>query len=230
MRKYIMMIMCMLMAGCAFANENYPALGTCTGDAVRLREAPNTSSKILGKVNDSQPLVLLGERRVKSEIWYHIDNPLDDGEAWISGRYVEKNEEFSPAFRTGVTIRLNFGTTPKKMRMIFGRPSDSEKGTFFFDPAQKNYTREILTYPGFTASFTEGRLTRVEVSKKGYSFGEIEVGTEIQTLLDTLGKPSVNKDNRYIYELSPIEELTFSGDGRKTDRVIRMVWEQYIDG
>ncbi|MBQ7156112.1 MAG: SH3 domain-containing protein [Synergistaceae bacterium] len=219
------------LAGCVYASPEYPALGICTGDGVRLRESPGTSSKILGKVNAYQQLVLLGERRVKSDTWYRADNPFDDGEAWISGRYVEKRDG-DAVFRTALAVRMNFGMTPKKARMIFGRPSETERTKFFFDPAQKNYTREILTYPGFTISFTEGKITRVEVTKKGYAFGEIEIGEAMQIVLDTLGKPASSKNSRFTYEISPVEVLTFEykSDRDNVDRVTRMCWEEYLDG
>ena len=230
MKKTIILFALLLFVVSAFAQEKYPALGVCTGNGVRLREAPGTSSKILGKVDSYQELVLTGERRVKSELWYCADNPFDDGEVWISGRYVDKRDGDS-AFRTALNIRLSFGSTPKKTRMIFGRPSNSEREKFFFDPAQKNLTREVLTYPAFTVSFTEGNITRVEVTKKGYSFGEIQVGEAMQIVLDTLGKPASSKSNLFYYEISPVESLTFvyESDREHVDRVTRMCWEKYTD-
>ena len=115
--------------------------------------------------------------------------------------------------------------------MIFGRPSNTEREKFFFDPAQKNLTREVLTYPAFTVSFTEGRITRVEVRKKGYSFGEIQVGETMQIVLDPLGKPASSKSNLFYYEISPVESLTFvyESDREHVDRVTRMCWEKYTD-
>lgn len=230
MKKTIILFVVFLFCAQTQAQENYPALGLCTGNAVRLREAPGTSSKILGKVDSYQELVLTGERRVKGELWYCADNPFDDGSAWISGRYIDKSNG-DPAFRTALNVRLSFGSTPKKTRMIFGRPSNSEREKFFFDPAQKNFTREVLTYPAFTVSFTEGSITRVEVTKKGYPFGEIQVGEAMQIVLDTLGKPASSKSNLYYYEISPVESLTFiyESDRNHVDRVTRMCWEKYID-
>ena len=220
------------LAGCSFASPEYPALGYCTGSNVRLRESPSTKSRILGEVSDPQELVLLGERKVNGQVWYRVDDPFDDREAWISGRYVSRNEDtVSPANVTAVKIRSVFGQTPRKTRAIFGRPQDIERTKFYFDPARKEYTREILTYPAFTASFTEGRLTRVEVRKKGYAFGEIEVGETMQIVLDTLGRPASDKRNEFVYEISPVEVLTFkSADDREgVERVKTMLWEVYLD-
>ena len=220
------------LAGCASASPDYPMLGYCTGSNVRLRESPSTKSRILGEVSDPQELVILGERKVNGQVWYRVDDPFDDREAWISGRYVSRNEDSgTPANVTAVKIRSVFGQTPRKTRAIFGRPQDIERTKFYFDPARKEYTREILTYPAFTVSFTEGRLTRVEVRKKGYAFGEIEVGETMQIVLDTLGRPTSDKRNEFVYEISPVEVLTFkSADDREgVERVKTMLWEIYLD-
>ena len=136
----------MSFAECVFAGPEYPTLGRCTGDNVRLRESPTTKSRILGEVSEPQELVILGERKVNGQTWYNVDDPFDDREAWISGRYVRKdNNERTPAYVAAVKIRSAFGQTSRKTRAIFGRPQDIERETFFFDPAQRNYTREILT-------------------------------------------------------------------------------------
>ena len=88
MRKILVSVLIVIaLAGNAYASPEYPALGICTGDGVRLREAPGTSSRILGKINSSQQLVLLGELKVKGETWYRADNPFDDGtDIFCSGR------------------------------------------------------------------------------------------------------------------------------------------------
>ena len=231
-RKVIVVMMMLALAGCVYASPEYPVLGWCTGSNVRLRESPSTKSRILGEVSDPQELVLLGERKVNGQVWYHVDDPFDDREAWISGRYVSRNEDSpTPANVAAVKVRSAFGQTSRKTRAIFGRPKDIERTKFFFDPAQREYTREILTYPAFTASFTEGRLTRVEVRKKGYAFGEIEVGETMQIVLDTLGRPASDKRNEFVYEISPVEVLTFkSADDREgVERVKTMLWEVYLD-
>lgn len=233
--KVIAVVIMLALAGLgksAIASPEYPVLGYCTGSNVRLRESPSTKSKILGEVSDPQELVILGERKVNGQVWYNVDDPFDDREAWISGRYVDRNDTGrTPAYVTAVKVRSVFGQTSRRTRAIFGRPSEIERTKFYFDPARKEYTREILTYPAFTASFTEGSLTRVEVRKKGYAFGEIEVGETMQIVLDTLGRPASDKRNEFVYEISPVEVLTFkSADDREgVERVKTMLWEVYLD-
>ncbi|WP_058486440.1 C40 family peptidase [Defluviitalea phaphyphila] len=56
--------------------------GISTGDRVNIRQAPNTSSEILGQVNKGDSLIIIG----KSGEWYNIE--YNNQEAWIHSNYV----------------------------------------------------------------------------------------------------------------------------------------------
>ena len=66
-------------------------IGICTGDYVRVREEPNTDSKILGRVHKGDELALINE--TKNGNWYAIINPFGTGFAWISAKYVRNTYE-----------------------------------------------------------------------------------------------------------------------------------------
>ena len=73
-------------------------IGVCTGNYVRVRAAPNTSSEILGNVHKGDELALVNETKYGNQHWYEIINPFGTGLAWISAKYVRNTFE---------TVRLN---------------------------------------------------------------------------------------------------------------------------
>ena len=72
--RNIFVIVLILAAQSAFASS-YPDLGFATGNGVRLRESPSTGSTILGRVDESSMLVLLGEAKAGGKTWYRIEHP-----------------------------------------------------------------------------------------------------------------------------------------------------------
>ena len=76
----------------AFAVD-FPAVGYCTGNSVRLRDNPGTEdTEILGRVDKGQRLILRDEVYIDSERWFEADNPFDEGTVWIFGKYVDVHE------------------------------------------------------------------------------------------------------------------------------------------
>lgn len=77
-------------------------IGICTGNYVRVREEPNTDSKIFGRVHKGDKLALLYETKYGNQRWYEVVNPFGSGTAWISAQYVQVSDEI---------IRLNVNNT-----------------------------------------------------------------------------------------------------------------------
>ena len=223
-------VISLTLAGYAYGSIDYPTLGTCTGSNVRLRDNPGTDSQIVGKANESDKFIVIGERRVKGDMWYALDHPTEQGTVWISGRYLDLNDEGNfktSAFRISMQIRLNYGLRPEKARSLFGKPERSKRERYFFDPAQKVFTEEILAYDGFTLRYVEGILREVNVTRKGHPFGELAVGKMRQLIIDNFGKPADENTDTLIYDVSPVETFTFKC---KDDEIVSMTWEEALDG
>ena len=223
-------VISIVIAGCAYGSIDYPTLGTCTGSNVRLRDNPGTNyTNIIGKANNGDQFIVLGERRVNGDMWYAVDHPIEQGTLWISGRYLDlyDGDNFgSPAFKLSMKIRINFGLRPAKARELLGQPKRSQRERFFFDPAQKMITEETLSYEGLTLRYVDGLLRDVSVTRKGHAFGELKIGESKQLVIDVLGRPAQEDDNTLTYEISPVESLTFRC---KDDEIVAMSWEQALD-
>lgn len=66
----------------------YPGIGECTGTSVRYRDAPGTSSNVVGRLNDPDRVIVRGSRNVGGELWYEIEHPKGEGLAFVSGKYI----------------------------------------------------------------------------------------------------------------------------------------------
>lgn len=211
-------------------SEKYPTLGMCTGNGVRLRDNPWTNSNVIGRANDMDILVLLGERKVNGDIWYAVDNPIDSGTVWISGQYIDTYKgDYSdtPAFKMSLEVRMNYGIKPEKARALFGEPDKLIKDTFFFDTAGRELREDTYEYSGFTLRYVEDRLRHVEIFGGDLKFGALSIGSTREELIKILGKPEENTDAENItYEVSPIEEFLFE---LEDDAIVRMTWDEYMD-
>ncbi|MBQ4469459.1 MAG: SH3 domain-containing protein [Synergistaceae bacterium] len=234
MRKFaltlILLIISALSGNSAFASDViYPALGVCTGNGVRLRDSPGTDSEIIGKVNESDRLVLLAERKFRGDTWYAVDNPKDEGTAWIIARYVDitsEDGERTPAVDIAINVRMNFGIRPEKAKILLGKPRKDERDEFFFEPANQNLSEEILTYKGCSLRYVENNLRHVEVTESGWRFDEFKIGDSQEKLIKNIGDPSDKAGNTWIYEITPIESLEFT---IKNNKIIKMEWNEYMD-
>ncbi|MBQ7560135.1 MAG: SH3 domain-containing protein [Synergistaceae bacterium] len=225
--RNFLIIIFVFISSAAFAID-FPTLGFCTGDGVRLRERPDTDSKIQGKVNDGDMLVLLGEIKASGSKWYKIDHPTKKGTAWIFGKYIETNTSYktdTEAYKTLVQIIKNCGVTADKARAILGRPKRTNRRKFFFDPAQREFHEEVLEYSGFTLQYIEGRLRHVD-AKNNFSFGDINIGDTTSEVLEVLGEPDGKGNEGWSYEATPRDVLLFEFRG---GRVSNMTFDYYID-
>ena len=232
MRKFalILLIMFALSGNSAIASDViYPAIGVCTGNSVRLRDSPGTDSEIIGKVNESDRLVLLAERKFRGDTWYAVDNPQDEGTAWIIARYVDiasEDGERTPAVDIAINVRMNFGIRPEKAKILLGKPRKDERDEFFFEPANQNLSEEILTYKGCSLRYVENNLRHVEVTESGWRFDEFKIGDSQEKLIKNIGDPSDKAGNTWIYEITPIESVEFTV---KDGKIIKMEWNEYMD-
>ena len=207
----------------------YPALGICTGNSVRLRESPGTDSEILGKANESDRLIILSERNFRGDLWYAVDNPRDEGTAWTIARYVDiasEDGERTPAVDIAINVRMNFGITPEKAKILLGKPQKDKRGKFFFESANQNVSEENLTYKGCSLRYVENNLRHAEVTGKGFNFDEFKIGDSQEKLITNIGDPSDKAGNVWIYNITPIEALEFTIKGSK---IIKMEWNEYMD-
>lgn len=116
--KIFAFIFLLIFCGTAYA-ENFPDLGECTGNNVRLREEPDTESEIVGKVNKGDVFVMLDAKKINGKKWYLIDHPTKKGSSWIFGKYVKKFHEvhyskLTPTHILAMQLRLDYGMTPEK--------------------------------------------------------------------------------------------------------------------
>ena len=232
MRKFALalVIMLALSGNSATASDViYPALGICTGNSVRLRESPGTDSEIVGKVNESDRLILLGERKFRGDLWYAVDNPQDEGTAWIIARYVDiasEDGERTPAVDIAISVRMNFGVRPEKAKILLGKPRQNKRGKFFFESANQDLSEETLTYKGCELRYVENNLRHVEVTDSGWRFDEFKIGDPQDKLISDIGDPSDKAGNVWIYQITPIEAIEFTV---KDGKIIKMEWTEYMD-
>ncbi|MBR0094940.1 MAG: SH3 domain-containing protein [Synergistaceae bacterium] len=226
--RNIFILILVFVAQSAFAS-GYPDYGFSTGNGVRLRESPSTDSKILGRVDESSMLVLLGEVKAGGKTWYKVEHPTKRGTAWIFGEYVDNYASFdtdTPAYKTLVQLFRDCGVTAEKARVLLGKPKRTSKRKFFFDPANQDFHEEVLEYPTFKLQYIEGRLRHVESSGEALSFGDVSVGDTTAQVLDVLGEPDGKGDEGWSYEVSPRDVLLFEFRG---GRVAKMTFDNYID-
>lgn len=179
MRKVIAVMCVLVLCGTAQAMQ-YPELGVCTGDNVRLREDPGTSGRVIGRADAGTQFIVLGEMYVDGQKWYEIDHPTKEGTAYIISRYVNGwyNNGDIPLGEVCAEVRLKFGITPEKTRALFGKP-ESVQG-------EDEFTR--YKYPGLDVHFESGTLSYVEIRRKGLPIHGIEYGDDARKLI-SLGMP-----------------------------------------
>ncbi len=213
-------------------NIDYPTFGICSGNSVRLRDNPGTDSNVIGRADKNDQLILLGERTINGDTWYHAANPNNSGTGWISGQFVNVytgKEAGTPAFKMSMAVRAYFGIKPAKALEVLGSPDKITNDTFFFDPAGRELKEDTYEYSGCILRYVEGRLRHVEVFGTGLNFGDLLIGDSREKLIGILGKPREDENSDSLnYEITSINEafLFELEDGAIT----RMTWDEYMDG
>ena len=230
MKRIVFALMFIVMSVSSASCTEYPALGMCTANYVRYRDEAGTDSEILGRIHEYQNVIVLSEARHKGEKWYMIDNPVDDGEAWVSAKYIdiyEPGNESKRLYAFKVSIMQNFGIRPEKTRVLLGKPKRVKKDKFFFEPANQNLKEETLQYDGCLLQYVEDSLSTVEVTKEDYAFGDVHVGDSKQAVLDIFGKPEGGTESdAWLYMINDLEQVYFEF---KNDAVTKMSFEHYLD-
>lgn len=210
-KKISLAILLFVMAvSCAWAEEKifveYPTLGECTADNVILRSKPDTSAKIIGRLNEFDKIIVLRNVKAKDGVWYEVDNPAGKEEAYVSGKYLVPayKQEFqrSAGAKVLTDIRLTYGATPAKMRALSdgtGKITRRESNTGFpFVVADWGDYRVLYwdTFEGRT-----GYIKSLEVKRGNKSFGNIHIGDSTDKLRRELGDPVNENGSLWEYEI-----------------------------
>ena len=227
----ILVFVCVLLSSAAFADrlpqfKSFPTLGRCNGTSVRLREDPSTESEILGKLNTSDVVVVLDKFVTDGATWYEIDNPFDEGSAFVFGKYLEacymEDYQEKPLHKLIMNLYLTFGVTPEKALKISGKPKKQERENVGSD----NLERVYLTYKNFTLEYLDNSLTGVDVSGGKKTFGDIKIGDDADKVIEAFGEPTSKEENHYGYQES---EMTFISFELKNNKVSKMNYQVYYD-
>ena len=205
MRKvFVSVIIVFLLASFIEARDKFvrfPALGYCVGTYVRYREAPDTDSEILGRLNKPDRVIIIGQSTIQGQLWYEIEDPDSDGTAFVFGKYIQpvygEAEQKTTAYEVVVNILQNYGINKTKAKFYSG--------------------------PKPRARYTDNYLSFLEVSKTGNAFDNISIGDDIDSLIDSMGAPDMN-DGEEILEYN-VNEDTVIRFILEDGKIIRMVFE-----
>lgn len=182
MRKVLAVLAVLICSSFCEARERFitfPALGKCTGKYVRYREAPDIDSKILGRLNKPERVIVLGRTAVNGQIWYEIEDPKSDKTAFVFGKYIvpyyNETAQQSPIVKLIVNILHTYGIT-------------EEQSKFYDGPKVNTDYNEI------------GELAAVEAWKNGSVFGEICIGDDVKVLEEILGEPDIKRNTDWAYK------------------------------
>ena len=207
MRRVIAVVMAVMLCAPAWGMD-FPAIGTCNGDNIRLREFPGPKGRIAGHVHTGMDVVVLGETTAGGQQWYKVDHPARKGNVWVPAQYIIFTSAGTE--EVFVHIRLMLGINMEKTRALLGSPL--------------KWGLDFIEYPGMTLKYDAGGLQKAEVSVGGYAFGGVEVGDSPDKLV-ALGMPKGWNNSRKDWTLkgSTGEEITFTfGD----NVIASMVWER----
>lgn len=182
----------------------YPTLGECTGDSVRIRSETNTKSKILGALNEYDKIIVLDKVKSGKDVWYEVDNPAGDEKAYVFGKYLAPayRQEFqqSGAAKILTDIRLTYGSTPEKMSIL---SSKTKKLTH--KKSETGFPITIADWGDYRAFYFDsceerpGYLKSLEIKSGRKSFGNIYIGDSVNKLREELGEPENENENLWEY-------------------------------
>ena len=206
---------------------NFPTLGQCTGNSVRLREDPNTDSEILGKLNMNDSVVVLDKFITDGETWYEVDHPTEPGSAFVFGKYIEatfaENYQDNPLHKLIMNLYLTFGITPEKALKLAGKPKSREDETI---GGSDGFERVRMEFNDFRLEYVADFLMGVSVDKGKKSFGAIKIGDSAEKVINTFGTPTDDSPNNLMYQESEMVYINFELQNRK---VSHMHYQVYYD-
>lgn len=200
MKKVITLLLVLVFCGSAEA-MNFPELGVCMNDGVRLRESPSTKSKVIGRADAGRQFIILGETKSGGLKWYKIDHPTKKGSAYILAKYAAGwySEGKIPVGDVLANIRLTFGISPEKTKLLLGEPEETY--------VDGNFTS--LKYSGCELQYESGNLNYIYIEKKGYAVEGIQVGDK-ESKLSKLGMPYADEPD---YTPEEYDNWDFDEDG-----------------
>ena len=232
MRKIILaFVLCVLTATYAWADRtpelaDFPTLGRCTGNGVRLRADADTKSTILGKLDDGDVVVVLDETLAHGDTWYEVDHPTKKGKAWVFGKYLEgiyeESYQASPKHKLIMSLYLTFGMTSEKAVALSGKPNKRTRERIGAD----KLVRVTMDWGNYSVEYLGETLTGVEVKKGNKRFGNIRIGDSTEKLLDEIGEPNSKEDSSWLYQEGEMTYITFA---IKNNKVSSMNYQVYYD-
>ena len=221
----LILIFILILCGAAHAKEiadfkTFPAMGSCTGNSVRIREQPNLNSEILARLNEFDKAIVLGSRVMGGKKWYEVELPRGEGTGWVAAEYLIPfyDDEFdgSEGLMNLLTrINQDFGITPDKARLLFTGDNVKFSVTNKSKDKDSNYTVTVMTHENYTAQYINDNLNCAAVFKGRMKFGDIKIGDTPDKIIKILGKPtSQTKDNlTYLFD-EGYSRLEFSLDAK----------------
>ena len=254
MKKKILLaiFLCVIAVSCAWGEAKifveYPTLGECTADSVRIRRKPDTNAEIAGRLNEYDKIIVLRKVNTKGGLWYEVDDPTGEGKAYVFGKYLVPayKQEFqrNAGAKVLTDIRLTYGATSEKMLALSGETGKitrRESNTGFPLVIADCGDYRVLYWDTFDGR--TGYLKSIEVKRGNKPFGNIRIGDSTDKLHRELGDP-VNKNGSlweyeiylYGYHEGYVEELVdacifrFSIEDGKISRMYYYNHENGEDG
>ena len=211
MRKKILLavLICVMAASFAFGESTifveYPTLGECKGDNVRIRTSPNKNSEVIGKLNEYDKIIVLRKVTSKNGVWYEVDNPTGEGEAYIFGKYLvpayKQKFQRSKGAKILTEMRLTYGSTFEKMQELSDEPG---KLTRRDNDGIHSVIVDLGDYRVFYRESEEGvmgYLKSMEIKSGNKSFGNIHIGDSTEKLRRELGDPKKESSTSWEYDI-----------------------------
>ena len=208
--------------------KTFPTLGRCTGNNVRLREDPDTGSKILGKLNEGNCVVVLNKLITEGNIWYEVDNPAKKGRAFVFGKYLEAVYEESyqsNRFRQFLmNLYLTYGMTPEKAVELWGKPQRRKREVI----SSEKIEFVTLEWNTHRLEYWDKELVSIGVSKGSSPFGKVRIGDSVEKLEHNFGMPLEKHENDFIYadQSGDASEITLN---TKNNKVSGMYYTLYYE-
>lgn len=226
------LLISILISSVAFADRmpkpvNFPTLGRCTGNSVRLREDPNTDSEILGKLNVNDSVVVLDKFITDGETWFEVDHPTEPGSAFVFGKYIDaiydENHQGSPLHKLIMNLYLTFGMTPEKAVKLAGiKPKTRDDETI----GSGEFERVRMKFENFSLEYVDNFLTAVRVNKGKKSFNGIKIGDSAEKVINSFGQPKDRAENNLMYQEG---EMTYINFELRNQKVSSMSYQVYYD-
>ena len=215
MKKFLCAFMFIMLSGlivasCAFGEARifveYPTLGECLGDNVRIRSNPNTKARIIGKLDEYDKIIILRKVNAKNGVWYEVDNPTGEGEAYVFGKYLapayRQEYQRSKGAKILTDMRITYGPTPEKMSALSAGTvkltrRDNDTGFPFVIADLGNYRALYWN----TFDDRNGYLKSLEVKRGNKPFGSIRIGDSTDKLRRELGDPVNESSSLLEYEI-----------------------------